>query len=159
MPAKELDVSNHAKAHRDDALPSWPGASLVEQVPKPLPSEAEPNLSGRIQTAVARLGDVNRIKPTLAEFAEAGDREHADLGTFGLQPFPALAAPIPAAPPLRDDALGADLAHSLEQLFADTYDVIDINDPLATSRADDIPQQQLAVFDRTAPKIMVVEMQ
>src|SRR5947207_4676640 len=136
MPAEELDVSHQTKAHRDDALPSWPGASLVEQVPKPLTSEAEPNLSGRIQNAVSRLGDVNRIEPTLAEFAEAGDREHAGVGAFGLQPFPAFAAPIAAAAPLRDDALGADLTHGLDQLFADAQDVIDIDNPLASCRAD-----------------------
>ncbi len=88
----------------DDALPSWLGASLVEQVRKPLTSEAEPHLSGRIQNAIARFGDVNRVKPTPAKFAEAGDREHAGLGAFGLQPFPALATAIQAAPPLRDDA-------------------------------------------------------
>src|SRR5437762_6135377 len=98
MPAEELDVSHQTKAHRDDALPSWPGASLVEQVPKPLTSEAEPNLSGRAQNAVTHLGDVNPIKPTLAKFAEPSDREHAGLEAFGLQPFPALAAAIQAAP-------------------------------------------------------------
>jgi hypothetical protein len=30
--------------------------------------------------------------------------------------------------------------------------VIDIDDPLATSRADEIPQQHLGVFDRAAPE-------
>ena len=37
--------------------------------------------------------------------------------------------------------------------------MIDIDDSLATSRADDITQQNLAVFDRAAPEILAVEMQ
>src|SRR5436305_11753404 len=157
MPTKELDVSNHAKAHRDDALPSWPGASLVEQVPKPLTSEAKPDLSGRIQNAIARLGDVNRIKPTLAEFAKAGYREDARLRAFGLQPLPAIAAMIQAAPPLGDDALGPALTHGLEQRFAAPQDVIDADNPLAPCRADHIPHQHRAVFSRAAPATLAVE--
>lgn len=86
----------------------------------PLPAKPNRTCPARIQNAIARFGDVNRVKPTPAKFAGAGDREHAGLGAFGLQPFPALAAAIRAAPPLRDDALGADLAHGLEQLFANT---------------------------------------
>ena len=69
MPAKELDISNHAKADRDDTLPRWPGASLVEQVPKPLPCKAELNLSGRAQNAVSGLGDIDGIELALREFA------------------------------------------------------------------------------------------
>src|SRR5205814_9452281 len=46
-----------------------------------------------------------------------------------------------------------------EQLLADTQDVIDIDDPLAMGRANHIPQQHLAVFDRAAPEAVAVEMQ
>jgi hypothetical protein len=66
---------------------------------------------------------------------------------------------IEAAPPLRDDALSADLAHGLEQLFADAQEVIDIDDPRAPCRADHIAQQHLPVLDRAAPEVVAVEMQ
>ena len=109
--------------------------------------------------AITRLGDVNRIKPTLAEFAKAGDCKHAGLRAFGLQPFPAFAAPIETAAPLRDDALRPNMAHGLEQLLTDPQDVIDVDNPFAPRRADHIPQQHLAVFNWAAPEILAVEMQ
>ena len=50
-------------------------------------------------------GDIDGIKLAIAEFAEAGDREHTRLRAFGLEPFPALAAAIRAAAQFRDDAV------------------------------------------------------
>jgi len=93
-------------------------------------------LSCGAQNAVPRLSDIERIEPALAEFAKARDRENAGFGAFSLQPFRAFAAAIQAASPLRDDALGPDLVHSLEQLFANTHEVIDINDSRAACRAN-----------------------
>jgi hypothetical protein len=37
--------------------------------------------------------------------------------------------------------------------------VIDIDDPLASSSTDNIPQQHLAVFDRAPPEVVAVEVQ
>src|SRR4051812_28215684 len=69
------------------------------------------------------------------------------------------ASAVQAAAPLRDDALGADLAHGLEQLPADAVDMVDTDDPLAPGRADHVAQQRLAVLDRPSPQIVPVEVQ
>src|SRR5205814_7659838 len=76
MPPKELDGRDQPEPHRDNALPTCPPPSLVEQVPKPVTNK-EPDLPCGVQNAVARLRDINRIELALAEFAKAGDREHA----------------------------------------------------------------------------------
>jgi hypothetical protein len=101
VPAEELDVSHKPEPDRHDALLCWPGASLVQQVPKPLGNK-EPHLSCRAKNTVARLVDINGIELAIAEFAAAGNREDACLRAFRLQPFPALAAAIEAAAALRE---------------------------------------------------------
>src|SRR5262249_48762769 len=130
VPAEELDVRHEPEPDRDNAFLCWPGAPLVEYVPEPLADE-EADLPSGAKNTITRLGDIDRIELAIAEFAKAGDREDARFRAFGLQPFPALAASVEAAPPLRHNALGPDLAHGFEQLFADTHDMINIDDALA----------------------------
>ena len=52
------------------------------------------------------------LRAGLAEFLKAGDHEHAGLVALRLEPV-ARAPAVQAAQPLRDDALGTDLAHGL----------------------------------------------
>jgi hypothetical protein len=49
---------------------------------------------------------------------------------------------------------GPDLPHRLEQLRSDAENMIDIDDALATGRADEIAQQRLAILDRAAFEIV-----
>src|SRR3954471_20199327 len=75
VPAEELHLGEQPELHRDEALPGRVGAQLVERVPQPLPGEAEPHLSGRVQHPAPLFGDIDCFKPALAQLAEAGDRE------------------------------------------------------------------------------------
>jgi hypothetical protein len=60
---------------------------------------------------------------------------------------------------LRDDALGADLAHCLEQLPAKADNVVDHDDPFTARVTDNVAQQCLAVLDCAGAEVMAVEMQ
>ena len=61
--------------------------------------------------------------------------------------------------PLRDDALGADLAHGFEELPAIADRVVDIDDPLASRLVEHLPQHLLPPLDRAAPQVVAVDVQ
>jgi hypothetical protein len=76
-----------------------------------------------------------------------------------IEPVAGPATAIQTAQPLRDDALGADLAHRLQQLTANADHVVDHDDPLAAGGADDVAPQRLEILDRAGPQIMAVEVE
>ena len=99
MPAEELDVSHHTKAHRDDALPSWPGASLVEQVPKPLTATMQMIAHG-IEAAVPpqTATPASKVIVTANQTLQQGPAEYQLGRGIGTTLGPLAAAPfIPGA--------------------------------------------------------------
>src|SRR4051794_10127693 len=152
--AEVFDTGDEPELNRHEALAAGIRAHLVEYVPEPFAGEPEAYLPGRVQNPVPLLRDVDRLKPALAQLAEAGDRENAGLVAFGLQPVLALAARVEAATAFRDDALGADLSHGFEELRGDASEMIHIDDPFAPGGADHVAQQRLPVLDRAAAEIV-----
>ena len=70
-----------------------------------------------------------------------------------------VAPAVQAAQPLRDDALGTDLAHGFEELPAVADGVVDIDDPLAPRLVEHLPQHLFPLLDRAAPQVVAVDVQ
>jgi hypothetical protein len=138
-------------------LRTGPARSRSNSSHSPLP--AKPNRTGGSHPAVAVLGDIDRLKPALAEFLKTGNGEHAGFEALGLQPVAALAATIGPAEALRDYALGTHFADLLKQVDTAAYHMADIDDAITGGFREDLAQQRLAMLDRAAPQIVAVEIQ
>ena len=89
-----------------------PERQIAEVGPYLFPKPGMTEAAHRQQPAVAQLGDRNRFA-----LDKAGDYKRSLFADLGLQPVAVRAAAIRGAGRLRDDALSAELAHPLEELF------------------------------------------
>ena len=90
-------------------LREGPARSRSSSLHSPLTGEAETNLPGVGEIAVALLRDEQRFETAFAQLLKTCDHEDAGLVAFRLEPITGLAPPVQAAQPLRYDALGANL--------------------------------------------------
>src|SRR5438046_765633 len=128
-------------------------------MPKALSGEAEANHAGGNERAGAALGDRYGFEPAFPQFDEAGNDVRIGIEDSRLEPVPSLAAAIPAAEALRDDAFAADLAHRCEQITGAADHIINAHDARWACGADDVAQQCLPVLDRATAQIVASKVQ